>query len=246
MISLSFVFTIKPYGATRSRLTYESSEIALLSLLKTSIDESDLGVIEEIVKNDSMKRLGLDLNDLNKNWEFSYEPRDDKGDLLDDGFGDYKENSGILFYVMMNRIHERNPEEVSKKLKIVKLLIEAGADVNVENRSREYIENLICRYSDPYATEVINSLIVKGDIDINRLSGYENITPLSAAASANNSAMVGFLLKNGADASIPDISGRTAIEYSSNPEIRNLLMPEPRLRSYVATNLSKAKYSDFL
>lgn len=109
---------------------------------------------------------------------------------------------------------------VSKKLEIVKLLVELGANVN--HRDHLGVTALFWatgRYAD---VQVAGYLIDKGRASIH-LTSNSGATALHHAALYGNLDCIALLLKNGADARCPDHDDNTPMDIAKNDAVRQLL-----------------------
>jgi len=108
---------------------------------------------------------------------------------------------------------------ISGKTEVVKLLIQNGADANVNDEidlvSPLYMVAMNNRGGFEKTNEMIK-LLVEGGADVDLGFTYDNITPLMWVAGNGNMEGVKYLVKKGADISIKDEYGKTAINYAEN------------------------------
>lgn len=68
----------------------------------------------------------------------------------------------------------------------------------------------------------LRRLLAEG-ADPNESNGPDRITPLMRAATLGDTEMVQILLEAGADPTLSDINGKTALDFATKPEIRQIL-----------------------
>lgn len=95
---------------------------------------------------------------------------------------------------------------------IVKMLIEAKADVNAQDKTGT--SPLMFAASAPNGTETIKVLLESG-AQINRVDTNEHFTALMWAAAEGQTENVKLLLAKGADLSLKDIDGDTAESFAT-------------------------------
>ena len=113
------------------------------------------------------------------------------------------------------------PKQGKRELEIFKMLVEAGADINVKDR--RLFTALTYAASDG-DLKAVGFLLDLG-ADINAKNGIGR-TPLTEAAWGGHSKVVRFLLEKGADVNAKDNAGETALDYArktGNDEIVALL-----------------------
>lgn len=104
------------------------------------------------------------------------------------------------------------------KISCAKILIDAGADINIKFETRSLLYYAVANSS----TELIELLMSKG-VGLNTESSPD-FTPLTQATWLSDQKIVEFLLKNGADPLVKNARGKIAIDYSSKyPSIHKLL-----------------------
>jgi ankyrin repeat protein len=106
-----------------------------------------------------------------------------------------------------------------KDMKMVRLLLEKGADVNAQNKSGESLLIWMCR--DDADPEDIRFLLSRG-ADV-KVADREGITPLMYAAGSGRGETVRLLLEKGADPNAVSRHGFTALGIAQNPEVRKIL-----------------------
>ena len=111
-----------------------------------------------------------------------------------------------------------------RSLEIVKLLLERGADVNSNNVIGVTPLHLAVTFNN---VELARLLLENG-ADIDRKDNYYSMTPLMSAAQSvgryDDPAIVELLLDKGANISIKDKKGDTALKYAwKNPKVEGLI-----------------------
>lgn len=96
-----------------------------------------------------------------------------------------------------------------KHAEVVKVLIDAGADVNEVG---EYEQSMILRAADTKNIEILEMLIAAG-ADVNRANSYK-IAPLASAAEQGSIEVVQTLLKAGAKVNARNTYGGTALQVA--------------------------------
>ena len=104
-------------------------------------------------------------------------------------------------------------------LKIVKILIEHGADVNKTKASNNSTPILTAAQSGYLK---IVELLIEYGADINKINSH-GFTPLILAIDEENFEVVKVLLKSGADINIVGDRGRTALFFAINQENQELI-----------------------
>ena len=98
-------------------------------------------------------------------------------------------------------------------LDAVTFLIDRGADVNLQNSSGLTALHYASQFSfDPSSCLIVEQLI-NGGANINAVAKYDKSTPLIIACSNKNVSVVNFLLQNGANVTLKDNNGRTALHF---------------------------------
>lgn len=97
------------------------------------------------------------------------------------------------------------------KTRVVKILIDAGADVNARDRTGS--TTLMFAASGPFPDTV--ALLLDRGAQINAIDGNEHFTPLMWAAAEGQAEVVALLLKRGADATLQDVDGDTAESFAA-------------------------------
>ena len=98
-----------------------------------------------------------------------------------------------------------------QNVEIIKLLLNAGADVNARNE--DLMTPLMASVSNKNA-EVV-SLMIKAGADINAQDKYEDSALHYASVDAVNPTVIDVLLNAGADATIVNDNGRKAFESAN-------------------------------
>ena len=107
--------------------------------------------------------------------------------------------------------------ESSAYLRVVKLLLDAGANPNVEYDEREtpiYIAIYLARYGDDLtSSKLVKMLLDAGAMPNNATKG---LTPLHVALKLGKIEVVKVLLKGGADPNIRNLEGETLLHVADN------------------------------
>jgi ankyrin repeat protein len=101
-----------------------------------------------------------------------------------------------------------------------KLLIENGADVNVKGDGEQSAIYLATRYG---AHDILEYLCKIKGADLNAAWDFIGYTPLIQAAEDNDIEAVRILCENGADSTIKDKEGKTAIEIATDEAVKAVL-----------------------
>lgn len=128
---------------------------------------------------------------------------------------------GISLYGSLSKIKDKRPLE--QTLRLMDLLIQAGANVNENNLLIRIIKehNVFGQREENEAAEKIIAFLLSKGADINHATDEKMKTPLMVAAKGGNKRLVNFLIAHGADVSLKDASGKTALDYanqSSQPD----------------------------
>lgn len=100
---------------------------------------------------------------------------------------------------------------------VVKLLIEKGADVNIAQQ-----DGLTAlHYASQISVEFVKPIVESG-ADVNK-AAKDGRTPLMEGAKINNYNIVKYLLEKGATKDMKDESGKTALDLTTDAEVRALL-----------------------
>jgi ankyrin repeat protein len=105
-------------------------------------------------------------------------------------------------------------------LEDVKLLVENGADVNVKGDGEQSAIYLAARYG---AYDILEYLCKIEGADLNAAWDFIGYTPLIQAAEDNDIEAVRILCGNGADSTIKDKEGKTAIEIATDEAVKEAL-----------------------
>ena len=105
-------------------------------------------------------------------------------------------------------------------LEDAKLLIENGADVNVKEDGEQSAIYLATRYG---AHDILEYLCKIKGADLNAAWDFIGYTPLIQAAEDNDIEAVRILCENGADSTIKDLEGKTAIELAKDEAVQAAL-----------------------
>ena len=97
------------------------------------------------------------------------------------------------------------------------LLIKNGADVNVKGEDEQTAIYLATRYG---AHDILEYLCKIKDADLNVAEELTGNTPLLEAAESNDIESVNILCKYGADSTIKDSDGKTAIELAKDEHVK--------------------------
>ncbi len=116
-------------------------------------------------------------------------------------------------------------------LDVAKILLEAGADINMPNKYGVTPLHQLISHHRPGHFSFNNQLeraqfLIDNGAEINTYAKISCNTPLHAAAYMNAKEMVALLLKNGADKEVKDEDGKTAKELATDEgfsEIADLL-----------------------
>ncbi len=100
---------------------------------------------------------------------------------------------------------------------MVGMLLKKGADPNKSNEGYTAINYA----AGSGYTEVVKALI-EGGANINQVH-VDGTTPLINASIGGNAALVKLLIDMGADISIKDPGGKTALDYAKNKQVKELL-----------------------
>jgi ankyrin repeat protein len=101
-----------------------------------------------------------------------------------------------------------------------KLLLENGADVNVKGDGEQSAIYLATRYG---AHDILEYLCKIKGADLNAAWDFIGYTPLIQAAEDNDIEAVRILCENGADSTIKDKEGKTAIEIATDDAVKEAL-----------------------
>jgi hypothetical protein len=101
-----------------------------------------------------------------------------------------------------------------------RLLIKNGADVNVKGDGEQSAIYLATRYG---AHEILDYLCKIKGADLNVVEELTGNTPLLQAAENNDIKAVTILCENGADSTIKDVEGKTAIEVAKDKDVKAVL-----------------------
>ena len=71
--------------------------------------------------------------------------------------------------------------------------------------------------------ELAELLLKLPNMDVNKAYGKDGVTPLIYAVKGDNEELVTLLLKAGADVTVKDATGKTALDYADEDKIRELL-----------------------
>ena len=105
-------------------------------------------------------------------------------------------------------------------LEDAKLLIDNGADVNRVRDDNEGAIYLATRYG---AHDILDYLCKIKDANLNIAEELTGNTPLLHAAESNDIESVKILCRNGADSTIKDLGGKTAIELATDEAVKAAL-----------------------
>ena len=136
----------------------------------------------------------------------------------------------------------------------VKILLDAGADVNLQNTSgknalMEASEGGGFFFREADYVETIKLLLDAGS-DVNQIDTFDNTTALMKAVGRNKIEVVRMLIDAGANLNVQDISGRTAILNASsldNGEIVFILLmagANPNIRDNFNDALGTARWGN--
>ncbi|QGR53605.1 ankyrin repeat-containing protein [Moumouvirus maliensis] len=102
--------------------------------------------------------------------------------------------------------------DIAKVISVVNLLLENGADINLQNEDKERALTFLCKYNNKYSRKIIKILINKGvELDYDT-----HMTPLITASSYSkgNNKIVKLLLKSGANINYYNSSACHALMYA--------------------------------
>ena len=106
---------------------------------------------------------------------------------------------------------------IGGKAKIVKLLLQEGADPDAEDQTDLLTPLYLVAMNNHGGYEKTNEIIkllVEGGADIDSACTYSNITPLIWVARNGNIEGVKYLVEKGSDINIKDEDGQTALDYA--------------------------------
>lgn len=189
----------------------------------------DSTILHEAVNKDNIEMVKLLVEngvDVNKENEYSYTPLH---------LAVEKNNIEIVRFLVENKANVNSENEYSStplhlavsknNIEMVRLLVENGADVNKENENSNTPLHLAV---DKDNIEMVRFL-VENKADINKQNKYKD-TPLLRAVYRDNKNMikngieiVKFLLESGANIHKKDKYNKTALQWSKNPHITELL-----------------------
>lgn len=106
-------------------------------------------------------------------------------------------------------------------MKVIRLLIDNGIDLNYKNKSGDSILHLVVESFYKFNKQFIEYLVEKG-ADINITDNF-GITPLILAVMKNNPSLVEFLLEQGADKELKTKDGKTAIDIANEEQLTNII-----------------------
>lgn len=108
--------------------------------------------------------------------------------------------------------------------KIVKILLEGGADVNVENEGKTALHTATIEKKE----EIVRMLLERG-ANVNTKIKKQGITPLMLAVFTGNEEIVRGMLKKKPTMNLRNASGQTAFEIAigkGNEKIKNIIKEE--------------------
>lgn len=153
---------------------------------------------------------------------------------LEQLFDEYKNSSGVGYIIELvessgiNGKDDEGDNAISLSIdygypEIAKALIGERADVNTTSR---FGYTMLCHAAASGYLDIVEIILIQGEIDINSNSNFSQSTALMLAASRGHTEIVKLLIGSGADVSILDSENCTALIHATNEdfiEIVNLL-----------------------
>lgn len=158
--------------------------------------------------------------------------------------------SCIVFFVGMNTVYSQDTEAFFSSiykgdLAGIKSYLDAGGDVKIVDKSGCSPLFLAAYLDQEVAVEVITLLLDKG-VDINYQDSTTQQTALMNACFNGNLEAVKLLIEKGADASLKDMVGETALDIArikENKEIVKFLMlqrtTDPKRKAAIERRLNR-------
>ena len=166
-------------------------------------------LLKYIIKNDFNKVVNINIKDENNDTPLIIACSNNYQRFC---YNNKLKNKKINYYNNNNNIYDKN------NLKIVKILVEKGAKLNIINQKGYSPLSIACRYNNIY---IINFLFEKG-CDINLKNLYKE-TCLNIAVQFQNIDIIKILLKNGADVNNFDFLGLTPLHIACNFDSCNII-----------------------
>ena len=165
-------------------------------------------------------------------------PDDKIKNMLDDRIEGQNPSEKLLDYAKCG--HCLRDKDYPKAARVVKYLVERGADVNAQYEKNKWtpLHFAVCNENDA----LVQTLTSSG-ADVN-VKDKDSQTPLHIAAEHGPLSVVKDLIKAGADLTIKDISGRTAYaiaEENKDQDTMNLLYRDIKGETKLYTAISEAQ-----
>ena len=103
---------------------------------------------------------------------------------------------------------------------IARMLIDAGADVNIQRIGGETALHWCSRFNRPE----ISRMLIDAGVDVNIQDNF-GFTALHWCANKNHPEVAQMLIDAGSDKTIPDVNGKLPYELADTQELKELLKP---------------------
>ena len=211
------IYYITPPGDAREIVLAEIERINKLKGLETEVSEDTpvKDLIEEVLDKNTIPIVDR-VDDVSEELLAAAARGETERvqELLSDGANvDYQDEEGltVLMYAIENN-----------KLDTVNVLIDAGADLNMLDEAHGWPALRYALRNENENIDIVNVLVEAG-ADLNIQDKEWKISDLMIAAGNGMVDIVRALLAAGADVSLKSEEGKTAIDYATSQEIRDLL-----------------------